>query len=282
MGVQAWMQDLQRENIAQINDLENRITEEWTGLRGWVDAAVVAVVNRISTLECTLKSEIEHRETTNTATSDVLSKQFCQLEQLQNQVAGLSRFQSVVRTRSSEFREDYCGSAIIPDGTFSNGAQHTGSAVVSAGGGGCNKPNVRSPAITPRQTSPRSSVIVARTTGTQPSVISFPVAAAASNSCACNMYQQVGQAVSGRFQEGQQRQPQPHQQQQAKKPGPGSTARPSSPLAVSAGSGHGEAGRGLSTSRSESSSRPRTPNRVRQVVLNDRARRCLGGPSATA
>jgi len=281
--VQGWMQDLQHENMAQINDLENRITEEWTGLRGWVDAAVVAVVNRISTLECTLKSEVEHRQTTITETNNAMSKQSWQLEQLQSQVADISRFQSVLRTRGRDSREDYCGSAIIPDGTLSSGAQRAGSAIVVSGGRGCNRPTVRpttatpSPAITPRPTSPRSSVIVSRA-GTQPAVISVPVAAAASNSCAVNAYQQVGQVASGRFQEGQQQQ----QQQQAKRSGTGAAVSPPSPLVVSAGGGHGEPGRGASTSRSESSSRPRTPNRIRQVVLNDRVRRCLGGPSAAA
>jgi len=293
-GVQAWMQDVQRENMAQINDLENRITEEWTGLRGWVDAAVVAVVNRISTLECSLKFEIERRQTTNTETGEAMSKQWRQLEHLQNQVAEIGRFQSAVRARSREEREDNCGSAIIPDGTLSNGAQRSGSAVVIPGGG-CNRPALRrttataSPCITPRPTSPRSSVLVARP-GTQPAVIAVPVAAAAasaaaaSNSCTLHAYQQVGQAGS-RFQEGQQRrwpQQQQQQHQQAKRSVAGSAASPPSPVATSAGGNYCETGRGLSTSRSESSSRPRTPNRVRQVVLNDRARRCAGGPPTTA
>jgi len=280
--VQGWMQDLQHENMAQINDLENRITEEWTGLRGWVDAAVVAVVNRISTLECTLKSEVEHRQTTITETNNAMSKQSWQLEQLQSQVADISRFQSVLRTRGRDSREDYCGSAIIPDGTLSSGAQRAGSAIVVSGGGGCNRPTMRrttaipSPAMTPRPTSPRSSVIVTRT-GTQPAVISLPATAAASNSCAFNAYQQVGQAASGRFQEGQQQ-----QQQQAKRSGTGSAFSPPSPLVASAGGCHGDARRSLSASRSESASRAKTPNRIRQVGLNDRVRRCMGGPSATA
>ncbi|CAK0897132.1 unnamed protein product [Prorocentrum cordatum] len=46
-----------------VSDLESRMTEEWTGLRGWVEAATVAVVNRISALECTLRTEMsEHSE----------------------------------------------------------------------------------------------------------------------------------------------------------------------------------------------------------------------------
>lgn len=55
------LQDCQTEGAAQVSKLERRITEEWTGLRGWVDAAVVAVVNRISSLECTLQTEMADR-----------------------------------------------------------------------------------------------------------------------------------------------------------------------------------------------------------------------------
>mmetsp|Transcript_55588 Transcript_55588/g.110477 ORF Transcript_55588/g.110477 Transcript_55588/m.110477 type:complete len:308 (+) Transcript_55588:176-1099(+) len=79
-----------------------------------------------------------------------------------------------------------------------------------------------------------------------------------------------------------QQQQQQQQQQQAKRSGTGSSTSPPSPLIMSVCGSQSESGRGLLTSRSDSSSRPRTPSRVRQVVLNDRARRCLGGSPSTA
>jgi len=80
----------------------------------------------------------------------------------------------------------------------------------------------------------------------------------------------------------QQQHQQQQQQQQAKRSGTGSSTSPPSPLIMSVCGSQSESGRGLLTSRSDSSSRPRTPSRVRQVVLNDRARRCLGGSPSTA
>lgn len=92
------------EFAAQITDLERRITEEWTGLRGWVDAAVVAVVNRISSLECTLHSEMAQRSERLQEVSDAVESSSQQMRSMQEELekvafeARLSAVNSALRS----------------------------------------------------------------------------------------------------------------------------------------------------------------------------------------
>lgn len=68
------LQESRANGVDNIADLERRLSEEWTGLRGWVDAAVVAVVNRISSLECTLHSEMAERSAALQEVTDVAAQ----------------------------------------------------------------------------------------------------------------------------------------------------------------------------------------------------------------
>lgn len=87
---EAHFQEARIEFTNQISDLERRITEEWTGLRGWVDAAVVAVVNRISSLECSLQSEIAERTGREEETQEEVAKAVDLVRRLQADVDELA------------------------------------------------------------------------------------------------------------------------------------------------------------------------------------------------
>lgn len=45
------LQELRSENLQQMEDLEKQVKDELASLRGWVDAAIVAVINRLGLLE---------------------------------------------------------------------------------------------------------------------------------------------------------------------------------------------------------------------------------------
>jgi len=47
---------------AQMGDIEAKLKEEWKALHGWVDAAVVAVIQRITSLECQVQVAERRRE----------------------------------------------------------------------------------------------------------------------------------------------------------------------------------------------------------------------------
>jgi len=84
--VEARLRDSAHDNALQLGELDQRIREEWTGLRGWVDAAVVAVVNRISSLELTLQTELADRSKSMDEVLSGLSK----VGKLQQQVQSLT------------------------------------------------------------------------------------------------------------------------------------------------------------------------------------------------
>eukprot|EP00747_Dinoflagellata_sp_TGD_P213206 gnl/TRDRNA2_/TRDRNA2_86192_c0_seq1.p1 gnl/TRDRNA2_/TRDRNA2_86192_c0~~gnl/TRDRNA2_/TRDRNA2_86192_c0_seq1.p1 ORF type:complete len:795 (-),score=138.77 gnl/TRDRNA2_/TRDRNA2_86192_c0_seq1:149-2356(-) len=86
-----------------IMELEKKITEEWTGLRGWVDAAVVAVVSRLSSLECALQSELHDRSNVSSKlqdSSDVIASLTDKMNMLQSTVDNLSESQVQTSTAS--------------------------------------------------------------------------------------------------------------------------------------------------------------------------------------
>jgi len=87
------------ECMSIISDVERRITDDWTGLRGWVDAAVVAVVNRISSLECSLKSQMAERSEKMQELSDTVAKNSEQVRHFRAEVDKLA-FEARLNARS--------------------------------------------------------------------------------------------------------------------------------------------------------------------------------------
>jgi len=89
--MEARLNDSVQDNAAQLTELDQRIREEWTGLRGWVDAAVVAVVNRISSLELSLQTEMADRTKS--------------LDDIMDGVSKVGKLQEQVETLAEEVRQ---------------------------------------------------------------------------------------------------------------------------------------------------------------------------------
>lgn len=87
--MEARLQESRGDSGNQLQELDQKITEEWTGLRGWVDAAVVAVVNRMSSLECALQSELADRSVRMEEITDSLAQSKEEWGQLQLDVDDL-------------------------------------------------------------------------------------------------------------------------------------------------------------------------------------------------
>jgi hypothetical protein len=120
---------------AQVSGLDAKLTEEWTGLRGWVDAAVVAVVNRISSLECTLQSEVVERTARMQEVRDEAAGYSEQLQSLQLEMEQISlkvgRNTTSLATVSGPSLATVAGSCGGPVGS-----SNTAGAVGSCGSGG--------------------------------------------------------------------------------------------------------------------------------------------------
>jgi len=138
------LQESRAENTQQVADLERRITEEWTGLRGWVDAAVVAVVNRISSLECSLQNEMVERSARTQEIADAVLDNTEQVKQLQGEIDKLvleSQLKAQVRSvhRSGSAANASLDSTCSLGGSDAGGGAARGdSAALSTEGGGAS------------------------------------------------------------------------------------------------------------------------------------------------
>jgi hypothetical protein len=150
------MADCHTEGAAQVTDLERRMTEEWTGLRSWVDAAVVAVVNRISSLECTLQSEMAER----LSSAQLMSREFAegaahneeQIKKIQGELDKLL-FDMKVITVSQTFKRSMSKAGQIPPPAQTPPEEFTNSKVGVAGDTENSTENERQhTSTTPRKT----------------------------------------------------------------------------------------------------------------------------------
>jgi len=117
--------ETRNESTAQISELERRITEEWTGLRGWVDAAVVAVVNRISSLECALQSEMAERSARMQEVTEGVAFGSEQMRQLQDEVDKLTT-ETRRNVQSTQKITEVTANSESPqvEGEHGNGTEH--------------------------------------------------------------------------------------------------------------------------------------------------------------
>jgi hypothetical protein len=150
------LEDCHTEGAAQVTDLERRMTEEWTGLRSWVDAAVVAVVNRISSLECTLQSEMAER----LSSAQLMSREFAegaahneeQIKKIQGELDKLL-FDMEVITVSQTFKRSMSKAGQIPPPAQTPPEEFTNSKVGVAGDTENSTENERQhTSTTPRKT----------------------------------------------------------------------------------------------------------------------------------